>query len=30
MSYLKIKIDENFSKTLAIKLKQAGPRKEGP
>lgn len=26
MSYLKIKIDDNFSKPLAAKLKQAGPR----
>lgn len=26
MSYLKIKIDDNFSKPLAKKLKQAGPR----
>lgn len=26
MSYLKIKIDDNFSKPLAEKLKQAGPR----
>lgn len=26
MSYLKIKIDDNFSKPLVAKLKQAGPR----
>lgn len=26
MSYLKIKVDDNFSKPLAAKLRQAGPR----
>lgn len=30
MSYLKIKVDDNFSKPLAAKLRRAGPRKEGP